>query len=65
MWLRETGLSIDSTIYDLSMAPRLVRYFAYSGGIAAIFALLYYSYYFSVQVPGEFHFEGGREGGVF
>ena len=43
------------------MAPRLVRYFAYSGGIAAIFALLYYSYYFSVQVPGEFLFEGGRE----
>ena len=53
--------SIDSTTYDLNMAPRLVRYFAYSGGIAAIFALLYYSYYFSVQVPGEFLFEGGRE----
>ena len=36
------------------MGPRLVKYFVYSGGIAAIFALLYYSYYFSVQVPGGF-----------
>lgn len=39
------------------MGPRFVKYFVYSGGIAAILALLYYSYYFSVQVPGGFVFD--------